>query len=173
MFPAIQADQVLFRQVLSFIGLMFLALVESALGQVPTFYGAAPKLVFCMLFVISVRFPRAAPLLPVMLVGLVFDVIQASPFGYTSSQYLIILTYSQIRQIVLAEADATSLWVEFTLVVFIIIIYMMIIFSLYTGALPPFSEMVFQIGLTVLLFPIVNWVFDIYKNISFYFGARK
>lgn len=173
MLRSLQADQLLLQQVISFTGLMFIVFVESALGQIPTFYGAAPKLVFGLLFVIGIRFPKAVPLLPVMVLGLIYDLVQGNPFGYSSSLYLIILIFTQLRGVVLVEADATTLWSEFVLLVFGLMLYMMIVFGFYTGTWPPVSEMIFQTGFTILLFPIMNWGFDFYKNVSILIGGGK
>ncbi|MCE2517294.1 MAG: rod shape-determining protein MreD, partial [Alphaproteobacteria bacterium] len=118
MLRSIQADQLLLQQVFSFVGLMFIIFVDSALGQLPTFYGSAPKLVFGVLFIIGIRFPKAVPLLPVMVLGLIYDLVQGNPFGYSSSIYLIILIFTQLRGVVLVEADATTQWSEFVLLVF-------------------------------------------------------
>lgn len=173
MFRSMQADQILFQQVLSFTGLLFLALVEAGLGQAAVFYGSAPKLVFCVLFVLGIRFPKAVPILPMMVVGLVFDLSQNNPMGLTSSQYLIVLIFCQVRHMALVEAQANSVWSEFVVMMFMMMAYVMVVFTLYTGVWPPFSEMIFQIGLTILIFPTINWVFDLYKNISFYLGNNK
>lgn len=166
-------DQILFQQVISFSGLLFIAFVESALGLIPAFYGAAPKLVFGFLFVIGVRFPSAVPLFPIMIIGGIYDLLQANPLGYSSSLYLIILIYTQIRRNLLLEADATSIWSEFVLMVAGMMIYMMIIFVFYTGAWPPLSDMLFQAGLTILIFPIINWLFVLAKNLTTYFGLSR
>jgi len=60
------------------------------------------------------------------------------------------------------------LW-DHLLLIFGIMVYGMVIFGLYEGHLPPFSEMLFQIGLTVLIFPVLNWLIDLYRNIGLYF----
>jgi rod shape-determining protein MreD len=168
-----ETGQLLLQQVLFFVGLLFIAFVESALGQIPSFHGASPKLMFCLLFVINIYCPKVIGLLPMMVVGLIFDLTQGNPLGYSSSLYLIILTYTQLRHSFLIEAEAINVWAEFVVMIFGIMICMMVIFGLYTSAWPPFSEMIFQIGLTILLLPVVRWIFDLYRNLSLYLEGRQ
>jgi cell shape-determining protein MreD len=173
MVSSTQSDQVLLQQVLSFAGLGFIAFVESALGQVPLFYGSGPKLLFCLVFAIGVRYPKLLPLITVVVLGLIFDLLQSNPFGYSSSLYLIILVYAKIRHNILIETDAMHVWAEFALLVFGLMIYMMTVFWFYTGAWPPFGSMLFQAISTIFLFPIINWMFDLGRSLRLYFRREK
>lgn len=164
-----ESDQILFQQVIGFVILVFAVFVESALGHISALFGSAPKLVFCLLFILSLRFPHTMTLFSVFTAGLVFDLIEGNPLGLTSSIYLIIMTASEWRRQFLLDADAGTVWSEFVLLIFGIMVYGMVIFGLYEGHLPPFSEMLFQIGLTVLIFPVLNWLIDLYRNIGLYF----
>ncbi len=168
-----ESDQILFQQVMCFIALIFVVLVESALGHIAAFFGAAPKLTLCLIFIVAVKYPNAVTSFSVFVAGLVFDLTQGNPMGYTSSIFLITFIVAEWRHVVLGDADAGSVWSEFVLLVFGIMIYNMLFFALYEGRLPPFAEITFQIGLTVLIFPVLNWMFDLYRNIGLYFGGGR
>ena len=168
-----ESDQILFQQVMGFITLTFAVFVETALGHVSSLFGSAPKLAICLLFILTIKFPYTVTLISVFSAGLIFDLIEGNPLGFTSSLYLIVYFIGEWRQIVLSDSDAGTIWSEFVLIMFGLMIYAMVIFGLYEGHLPPFSEMLFQVGLTILIFPILNWVIDLYRNIGLYFGGGR
>ena len=167
------SDQILFHQVMGFITIIFTVFIESAMGHIPALFGAAPKLTICMLFILTIKYEHAITLFTAFTAGIVFDLSQASPLGYSSSIFLIVYMVAEWRQIVLNDADAGAIWSEFVLLIFGVMLYTLIVFSLYEGRLPPFAEIMFQIGITVLIFPVLNWIIDLYKNIGLYFGDRS
>lgn len=167
-----QLDQLLLQRVITFTGLIFVTFVESALGQIPLFYGVVPKLLFGLLFMLTLHYPNVVPIVSVMLVGLVFDLSQGNPLGYSSSLYFIVVLYTKFRRGFLVQAEAMTIWLEFMAMVVALMLYMMAIFVFYTGAWPPFSGMILQIGLTILVFPIINWAFEFFRELAFYIGGR-
>ena len=168
-----KADQILFQQVLAFTLLLLSVFVESGLGLVPSFYGSAPKISFCLLFLIALYRPAAVPLYPVMLVGVIFDTVQGSPFGYTSSLYLIILGVVAWRRPFLIIADPSAVWSEFIIMLTGMMAYIFLVFVLFHGTWPPVAEILFQIGFTALLFPIFNWMMTFGRQIGLYLGGEQ
>jgi rod shape-determining protein MreD len=173
MFRFIYSDRLLLHQVIAFMALIGVVLVESSLGHVSAFYGVAPKLGVCLLFILAIKFPHAVTLFNIITAGLVFDLLQGNPLGYTSSVYLLVLLAGEWRLLDLQEADASTIWFEFVALIFGVMIYSMFIFALYEGQLPPITVIIFQIVLTVLVFPVLNWIVDVYRNIGFYFESRR
>ena len=169
----LKADQILFQQVFAFVMLLLAAFVESGLGLVPSFYGSAPKISFCLLFLTALYRPLAVPLYPVMLVGLIYDTVQGSPFGYTSSLYLIILGVVEWRRQFLIIADPSVIWSEFVIMLSGLMVYIFLVFFIFHGAWPPFAEILFQIGFTALLFPIFNWMIAFGRQVGIYLGGDQ
>lgn len=168
-----KADQILFQQVFAFVLLMLAVFVESGLGLVPSFYGSVPKISFCLLFLIALNRPAAVPLYPVLLVGLIYDTVQGSPFGYTSSLYLIIIGVVEWRRPFLIIADPSVIWSEFVIMLVGLMIYIFAVFMIFHGAWPPFAEILFQIGFTALLFPIFNWMISFGRQVGLYLGGEQ
>ena len=168
-----ESDQILFQQVVGFVALVFIVFVESALGHVSAFFGAAPKLTLCFLFILSIKFPYTVTTLSAFVAGMVFDLTEGNPLGYTSSIYLMVYFAAEWRHQFLIDAEAGAVWSEFVLLMFGIMIYAMIVFGLYEGHLPPFAEILFQVGMTVMIFPVLNWMVDLYRNIGMYFGGDR
>lgn len=165
------SDQILFHQVMGFIAITFAVFIESAMGHIAALFGATPKLVICLLFIMVIKFHHTMTIFTVFTAGLIFDLTQGSPLGFTSSIYLIVFMVAEWRQLVLIDADAGAIWSEFVLLIAGVMVYSLMVFGLYEGRLPPFAEIMFQIGLTVLIFPVLNWAVDLYRNIGLYFGG--
>ena len=168
-----KADQVLFLRVMAFVIMTAIVFIESVLGLVPAFYGSVPKISFCMLFLIGLNKPEALPVYNIAFIGLIYDVLQANPFGYTSSIFLIVLGVVTWRRPFLITVDASVIWSEFVIMLSGLMIFMLVIFGLYHGAWPPFAEILFQIGFTALLFPIFNWGYSFTRQLGLYLGGER
>jgi rod shape-determining protein MreD len=169
----LQADQILLHQVIAFILLSFIAFVESSLGHISLLFGVAPKLTICLLFIFAIKFPHAVTLFTAVATGLVLDLAQGNPLGYTSSIFLIVFLVAEFRLNILKDAETSAIWLDFVLLFFGIVIYNMIIFGIYERQFPPFTETTLQFGLTILIFPILNWMVELYQNIGLFFEDRR
>lgn len=152
-----QQDQHLYRQVVT--GCMFLLLVfvESALGQIPGIYGTVPKLTVMVLFWIATRQPLlVSPWLAVGL-GLVFDLIQGNPVGYSSAIFIAVLFAGRLGFRVSNE-DHSLLWIAFLGICSAIQLVTFGFAWAQVGSPPAVGPLVFQFGLTVLLFPLIIWL---------------
>ena len=170
MFGLLQhSDQILFQRVMGLMALIFVVFVESALGHIPAFFGAAPKLTICFLFILTIKFPFSMTLLMPFVAGLIFDLIQGSPLGYSSSVYLLVYMVAEWRRPVLIDSDVGVLWFEFVLMILGLMFYTVGFFAIYEGRLPPLAEIVFQAGLSVLIFPLVRRVVHLERRVNFGF----
>lgn len=158
-------DARLLSQVLAFLLLLLCSLAENGLGYFPALYGSVPKLTLIVLFVLYYYHPQTLPLLPVVVVGLVHDVIQANPVGYTSGLMLVAHGWVEMRRQTMAQAESASVWYEFTKMMAAISLLMLFALVLYTGQVPAIQPLVFQLSLTVLIFPVVNWIHYIIGSI--------
>ena len=92
------ADRDLLFQVLGTISMCVLAFVEMAFGQFPVFYGSAPLIMVIGVVILVHYLPDALPLVAVVLAGLVFDLLQGVPPGFTSSLLLLAMIVSLSRR---------------------------------------------------------------------------
>jgi len=158
--------QVLLPQVLGFVGMLSLAFSESALGHMPIFFGSVPRIMLIMLFIMTLLLPGALPTVMVVVVGLVYDLVQGNPLGYTVSLMVIVQAAAMLRRVRLADVDAGTIWSEFGLVMAIVQIYGLLVLVLYTGHFPAIGPILFQFASTVLLFPILYWLTILSSNLS-------
>ena len=151
------ADRDLFFQVLGTIAMCVLAFVEMAFGQFPVFYGSAPLIMVIGVVILVHYLPVALPLAAVVLAGLVFDLLQGVPPGFTPSLLLLAMIISLSRAPVLAHADAGTVWYEFAFVLAGLQLYSFGLNIFWSGAVPAIRPYVFQYAVTVLIFPILFW----------------
>ena len=149
------ADRDLLFQVLGTISMCVLAFVEMAFGQFPVFYGSAPLIMVIGVVILVHYLPDALPLVAVVLAGLVFDLLQGVPPGFTSSLLLLAMIVSLSRAPVLAHADAGTVWYEFAFV--LAGLYSFGLNTFWSGAVPAIRPYVFQYAVTVLIFPMLFW----------------
>ena len=154
-------DTRLLGQVLAFLALLLCSFAENGLGYFPGLFGNVPKLTLIVLFVLYFYHPPIAPLPSIALAGLVHDLIHGQPLGYTSALMLVAHGWITMRKPLLARAESGSLWYEFTTMMAIVTLLMLATLVVYSGRFPALQPLVFQFGLTVLIFPVVNWVYHL------------
>ncbi len=160
----------LFQQIMVSTGFLLVVFIESVLGQIPSLYGNAPRVTFCVLFLVSCRNPSLIPIYPLVAFGLIYDVLQGSPMGYTSSLYLIIYFAARWRRQIINSSDGTVRLIEFISLCCVLFTYEMLIFGLYQGAWPPFAEIAFQGGFTILLFLFITMLMRLLRYIASFLG---
>ena len=159
-------DQVLFFKVLGGVSLILLAFAEIALGQFPIFYGTTPFIMVIVMVYLALYLPVAVPPLAVVLAGLVFDLLQGAPPGFTSSILLLAVMTVKARRRLLLHADATKVWYEFALMLAGLQIYAFIVIMLWVGSMPSVGGFIFQYAMTVLIFPMLSWTAAPLKQMS-------
>ena len=156
----------LFGQVLAFVVLLLCSFSENGLGLFPGLYGSVPKVTFIVLFVIHLYHPQALPVFTVVLVGLVHDLVQVQPLGYSSGLMLVAHGWLEHRRQTLVQAETGTVWYEFTVMMGVVAVLMLSAVTLYSGHLPAIQPLAFQFGLTVLMFPVAHWVYHIMASFA-------
>ena len=149
----------LLAQLPSFCGLMLVAIAENGLGYFPTFYGSTPKLLAITVFILAIHTPKAVPIFLIFLVGLIYDLIAANPLGYSSAILTLIHVAVSMQRRFLLVLDSSIVWYRFTLVMLGIFAFTTLATLMMSGNLPAPQPLVFQLSITVLLFPIVYWLY--------------
>ena len=154
----VDPDARLLGRVLAFLVLLACSFAENGLGHFPGLFGSVPKLAFVVVFMVCLYHPSAMPLVSVVLIGLVYDLVQANPPGYSSGLMLVVHGWVAQRRPALAQVEKGSVWIEFTVMMAVVALLGLVFLLLYSGRMPALQPLVFQYGLTVLAFPVVTWV---------------
>ena len=139
--------------------LMLCGFVENGLGHFPVLFGSVPKLTLVTLFILCFYQTQTVSAISVVAVGLLYDLIQANPLGYTSGLMLVVHGWVIFRKQLLAQAESGSIWYEFTILMAVTAVLVLFVILLYYGRAPAIQPLIFQFSLTVLLFPVINWIY--------------
>lgn len=144
--------------------LFLIMMVESSLGYFLFFHGAAPKVLVTMVFLMAVFDKENIHLANLVLIGVIFDSLHGAPIGYTSSSLIIVNIIGLIGKRRFQSNPLSYLWLDFTMVMALIIIYCWLCISIYYTAFPAIGPLVFQYSISVLLFPLV---ISLYQGIQY------
>ena len=147
-----------FQKIGLFLLLLFFCFFESALGYFPVFFGTAPKILLTLSYVMLIRDSDSVPLYALVFIGLVYDILQANPLGYTSAAMVIICVFVLVRNLRLPKAELAGQWLNFAFLMGIILAYSALVIGLYNTDFLPLRPLTFQFSATVLLFPVIYHV---------------
>ena len=133
---------------------MVLAMVEGGLALWPVFYGATPMLSLIFLYWIALHHEKYVLLLTGFLIGLTSDILFSDLLGGRSTAYIVMLFTMNWRRQKLLQGDFRDIWVEFAATVFGVVLFQLVVFSTLNLAIPALTPVIFQIGVTMILFPI-------------------
>ena len=133
---------------------MLLAMVEGGLALWPVFYGATPMLSLIFLYWIALHHEKYVLLVTGFLIGLTSDILFSDLLGGRATAYIILLFAMNWRRQKLLQGDFRDIWVEFAVVVFGVVLFQLVAFSALNLAIPAVTPVLFQIGVTMILFPI-------------------
>ncbi|MAK17491.1 MAG: rod shape-determining protein MreD [SAR116 cluster bacterium] len=133
---------------------MVLAMAEGGLALWPVFYGATPMLSLIFLYWIALHHEKYVLLVTGFLIGLTSDILFSDLLGGRATAYIVVLFAMNWRRQKLLQGDFRDIWVEFAVTVFGVVLFQMVIFSALNLAIPALTPVIFQIGVTMILFPI-------------------
>jgi rod shape-determining protein MreD len=133
---------------------MVLAMAEGGLALWPVFYGATPMLSLIFLYWIALHHEKYVLLVTGFLIGLTSDILFSDLLGGRATAYIVVLFAMNWRRQKLLQGDFRDIWVEFAFVVFGVVLFQLVVFSALNLAIPALTPVLFQIGVTMILFPI-------------------
>ena len=142
-----------YRLLIAIFGL-FLVFLEVGLAQIPLFYGAAPYLSLIFIYYLRLHHPDVMPVETVFLIGMVADLLLSNILGGRATAMILLAYVIESRQLKLEQVEFAQLWVDFAVSCAAVISFQLIFFSLINLTLPTFGPFFFQIGVTLILFPI-------------------
>lgn len=154
-----------FQFLVAVVGVL-LAMIEGGLALWPVFYGATPMLSLIFLFWVALHHEKYVLLVTGFLIGLTSDILFSDLLGGRATAYIIVLFVMNWRRQKLLQGDFRDIWVEFAAGVFAVVLFQLLIFSALNLAVPALTPVMFQIGVTMILFPI-GYVILTTLNIAF------
>ncbi|MEX0502141.1 rod shape-determining protein MreD [Alphaproteobacteria bacterium LSUCC0719] len=147
---------------------MVLAMAEGGLALWPVFYGATPMLSLIFLYWIALHHEKYVLLVTGFLIGLTSDILFSDLLGGRATAYIVVLFAMNWRRQKLLQGEFRDIWGEFALTVFGVVLFQLVIFSALNLSIPSLTPVIFQIGVTMILFPIGYVILS-----SLYFALNK
>jgi len=133
---------------------VLIAMFEGGLALWPAFYGATPMLSLIFLFWAALHHEKYVFLFSGFLIGLSSDLLFSDLIGGRATAYIAVVFLMSFRRARLLQGDFRDIWVEFSAVTVGVVLFQLIVFSALNLAIPALTPVAFQIGVTMILFPI-------------------
>ena len=94
-----------------------------------------------------------------LVIGLIYDAMQAAPLGFTAGAMILMHLCGAIMERWLRHAPYSTLWMRFALVLVGLMLYTWLGIVLSHQAIPALGGLVFQYSITVLLLPLMLGIY--------------
>ena len=133
---------------------MVLAIFEGSLAQWSALYGSTPMLSLVFLYWVALHHEKYVLLVTGFLIGLTSDILFSDLVGGRATVYIAVTFVMELRRQRLLQGDFREIWVDFSVVATSVAAFQLAIFSALNLAIPSLTPVLFQVGLTMILFPI-------------------
>ena len=131
-----------------------LVFLELAVAQWPVFYGSAPNLSLIFIYGMIMYHVKYMPVFTIFLIGIISDFLLSDLLGGRATSFMLLAYVMQLRLVRLQQSDFGQLWVDFAVSCAVVSLFQLLLFSAVNFAIPSLSPILFQIGATLILFPI-------------------
>ena len=139
--------------------------IEIALAKWPFFFSAAPMLSLCYVFTLLLLRPQLMPVGPTLLIALLFELMGGDMLGVKVTAFYIATLIIRRKIAFNEQTDFIAHWANFSLICFGVVLFRLFVFVSLYFEIPNLSMLAFQIGVSILVFPIffvtMNFVFSI------------
>ena len=139
---------------ITIVGLV-IVVFEGSLALWPFFYGATPMLSLIFLYWLSLHFEKFTPMFAAFMIGITSDILFSDLLGGRAIAYMLVLYVLQYRRPRLLQSEFMEIWTDFAIVAVGVVLLQFIVFSLFNFAIPSMAPILFQVGTTLTLFPIL------------------
>ena len=133
---------------------LILVLLELAIAQWPVFYGSAPNLPLIFIYCMIIYQGKYMPIFTMFLLGIIGDFLLSDLLGGRATSFMLLAYVMRLRLARLQQSDFGQLWVDFAVSCVAVTLFQLLLFSAVNFAIPSLNPILFQIGATLILFPI-------------------
>lgn len=145
-------------QVIVGFSLFGMLLLEGAIATLDVFAYATPFLTFAIFYVLTLFYPVALPLFSVFAVTLLNDIFFTSL--QNSQTFAILLSLIIVKRVINfpEQRDFLEIWQGFAVAMLIMVIVQAVTFLLWEWSWLNLQGLLFQLGITLLLYPFIHVV---------------
>ena len=147
---------------LFFILLFFVMNFEKSLAFFPIFKSSTPSLISITIYLCIRKLNYTPSNVLLFFLGLLHDVISSVNLGLSSIFFLLVKLFTENLTIFNLNKNNQQLWFAFTIIfilTFILVLFVNVLLNLY---IPDLNPLLFHIGTTLILFPIINAILDLF-----------
>ena len=127
---------------------------EIALAKWSLFFGAAPMLSLCYRFTLLLLCPQFMSTITIILPSLLFEVMGGDMLGVRVTTFYIVALLVTTRLVSNEHDDFISYWANFSLICIGVVLFRLLVYIALYFTVPNISMLAFQIGVSIVLFPI-------------------
>lgn len=151
---AIEHSEVSGRFLIVFLGII-LVLFEGALATWPVFFGASPLLSLIFIYWMTLYHSKLMPVITIFIIGFLSDILFSDLIGGRATSFMLLALVMNMRVTDPKGDEFLTVWINFGVAVVAVMLFQLTFFSVINFAVPSLSPMIFQIGVTLILFPVI------------------
>ena len=133
---------------------LLIVFFEIALAKWTLFFGAAPMLSLCFIFTLLLVCPQLISPITIILPSLLFEVMGGDMLGVRMTAFYIVALLVTTRLVSNEHDDFISYWANFSLICIGVVLFRLLVFIVLYFSMPNISMLAFQIGVSIVLFPV-------------------
>ena len=139
---------------------------QTSLSYFSIFEISTPSLVTIVIYLCIVRFNINPSNIILLLIGFLHDIVIGNNLG-TTSIFLLLFKYF-IYRIILEKINKKNQeeWIYFTIIFIFSFIIVFLLNLIISFSLPELSPIFFHVGITLILFPIINISINFFSYVS-------
>ena len=154
------------KSILFFVFLFCILNFQTSLSYFSIFEISTPSLVTIVIYLCIVRFNINPSNIILLLIGFLHDIVIGNNLG-TTSIFLLLFKYF-IYRIILEKINKKNQeeWIYFTIIFIFSFIIVFLLNLIINFSLPELSPIFFHVGITLILFPIINISINFFSYVS-------
>ena len=133
---------------------LLIVFFEVALAKWTLFFGAAPMLSLCFIFTLLLVCPQLISPITIILPSLLFEVMGGDMLGVRMTAFYIVALLVTTRLVSNEHDDFISYWANFSLICIGVVLFRLLVFIVLYFSMPNIFMLAFQIGVSIVLFPV-------------------
>ena len=133
---------------------LLIVFFEIALAKWSLFFGAAPMLSLCYIFTLLLLCPQFMSAITIILPSLLFELMGGDMLGVRMTAFYIVALLVTTRLVSNEHDDFISYWANFSLICIGVVLFRLMVFMVLYFTMPNISMLAFQIGVSIVLFPV-------------------
>ena len=130
------------------------------------FETSTPSIISIVVYLCIVRFNKNPSNIILLFSGFLYDVMIGNNFGITSIFLLLLKHFTNILILEKVYKDNQEEWIYFTIIFIFTFSIVFLLNLIISFSLPELSPIFFHIGITLILFPIINTSISFFKYVS-------